>query len=127
VQLDHLAIFVADRQRAAEWYMRVLGLEFEFEVPEAGVTAVRDDADLTIFLTERDPAVPTPACILTFRVDDVDVMHEALAGQGVAFREAPQGLSWGYGAELEDPDGHVVCLWDEASMKKHMESSGQGP
>ena len=51
---------------------------------------------------------------------------EALAGQGVAFREAPQGLSWGYGAELEDPDGHVVCLWDEASMKKHMESSGQG-
>jgi hypothetical protein len=24
---------------------------------------------------------------------------------------------WGYGAELLDPDGYRIMLWDEASMK----------
>jgi hypothetical protein len=45
--------------------------------------------------------------------------HAALAGRGVAFRASPQKLSWGYGDELVDPDGHVVCLWDETSMAAH--------
>jgi hypothetical protein len=26
---------------------------------------------------------------------------------------------WGYGAELTDPDGRLVGLWDEASMAAH--------
>jgi hypothetical protein len=30
----------------------------------------------------------------------------------------PQKLFWGYGAELTDPDGYLVRLWDEQSMKE---------
>jgi hypothetical protein len=26
---------------------------------------------------------------------------------------------WGYGAELIDPDGYLIRLWDERSMKAH--------
>jgi hypothetical protein len=25
---------------------------------------------------------------------------------------------WGYGAELSDPDGYVLRLWDQTSMKE---------
>ena len=31
---------------------------------------------------------------------------------------APQKLPWGYGAELDDPDGYRISLWDEVSMRE---------
>jgi catechol 2,3-dioxygenase-like lactoylglutathione lyase family enzyme len=31
--------------------------------------------------------------------------------------EVPK-LYWGYGAELRDPDGYVVGVWDEHSMRE---------
>jgi len=39
------------------------------------------------------------------------------AAQGIAFEKEPQTLFWGYGAELRDPDGYMVYLWDEATMR----------
>jgi hypothetical protein len=31
---------------------------------------------------------------------------------------APRKSNWGYGAELADPDGYFVRLWDERTMKE---------
>jgi catechol 2,3-dioxygenase-like lactoylglutathione lyase family enzyme len=118
-KLDHLGLQVVDRQRSARWFVEALGLEIEFEIPEAGVTALRDDADLAIFLNEsRAPAVEAT---LYFQVDSVDELHRVLAARGMTFVHAPQVNSWGYGAELLDPDGHVIRLWDAASMREHDE------
>ena len=121
VRLDHLGLFVADRGRAADWYVSVLGLQVEFEGPEIPMTAVVDDGDFTIFLSQRAEGVaaPAPTAVLTFRVESVDATYEQLSARGVAFRNAPQVLPWGYGAELVDPDGNIVCLWDEVTMKAH--------
>jgi uncharacterized glyoxalase superfamily protein PhnB len=47
----------------------------------------------------------------------VDETYERLRQQGVGFRIAPSRQFWGYGAELADPDGHRVRLWDAASMQ----------
>ena len=124
VRFDHLAIDVGDRAAARDWYVSVLGLEVEFEIDAAGVTAVRDDHDFTIFLVERDHV--HPECGLTFQVDDVDAFAAGLAARGVAFVNAPQVNAWGYGAELRDPDGHLVMLWDARSMKAH-EGEAQAP
>ena len=41
----------------------------------------------------------------------------AFRGRGVEFAHAPEKTYWGYGAELKDPDGYLVRLWDERSMK----------
>ena len=38
----------------------------------------------------------------------------ALREQGVTLSAVPQKLFWGYGAELQDPDGYVVRLWGTA-------------
>jgi catechol 2,3-dioxygenase-like lactoylglutathione lyase family enzyme len=116
-RLDHLGLQVAERTRSTRWFVETLGLEIEFELPEAGVTALRDDADLTIFLNET--AAPTAEATLYFQVDNVDGLYETLAARGVSFVHPPQGNSWGYGAELRDPDGHAVRLWDPSSMKAH--------
>lgn len=116
-KLDHLGLKVADRNRATDWHVEQLGLEVEFELRDVGVTAIRDEADFTIFLSEAANVVAE--CTLYFQVDNVDRLHCSLADRGVAFVYAPQPNPWGYGAELLDPDGHAVRLWDEGSMKRH--------
>jgi predicted enzyme related to lactoylglutathione lyase len=117
VRFDHLAISVRDRAVARDWYVATIGLEVEFEIDAAGVTAVRDDHDFTIFLTQD--ADGAPECVLYFQVDDVDARYATLVAAGTSFRDPPQVNPWGYGAELLDPDGHTVRLWDERSMQAH--------
>ncbi len=50
VRLDHLSLPVGDWQKSRDWYRRHLGFEVEFEIPDRRTAAMRDDADLTVFL-----------------------------------------------------------------------------
>jgi predicted enzyme related to lactoylglutathione lyase len=58
-------------------------------------------------------------CNLYFQVDDVAFAHQEMSARGVEFRYPPQQNDWGYGAGLTDPDGRLVGLWDENSMRMH--------
>jgi ribosomal protein S18 acetylase RimI-like enzyme len=55
IELDHLALFVADETRSRDWYVSHFGFRVAFEVPERNTIALQDDADLTVFLV-REPA-----------------------------------------------------------------------
>ena len=118
-KLDHLAIFVRDARRSREWYVDNLGLAVEFEIPHMNAVALQDEGGFTIFAGQPPVGEPiSPSCVLTFQVADVAAKYEELSTKGVQFKNAPQKLAWGYGAELVDPDGYVVCLWDEKSMRE---------
>jgi uncharacterized glyoxalase superfamily protein PhnB len=119
IRMDHLALPVAAYARSRDWYTRHLGLEVEFEIPERQTVALKDDAGLTIFLYERPPDAPgPPACTLTFQVQNVDAKYDELSANGIVFEKSPQKLFWGYGAELRDPDGYLIYLWDGKSMRE---------
>jgi predicted enzyme related to lactoylglutathione lyase len=79
---------------------------------------MRDSADLTLFLGEAAEVIVPPGLSFTVQVEDVEVLHRTLAARGVAFVHAPMKVFWGYGAELLDPDGYRILLWDEKSMKE---------
>jgi catechol 2,3-dioxygenase-like lactoylglutathione lyase family enzyme len=116
IKFDHLTIPVRDRVRSREWYVGTLGLRIEFEVPARNATALQDDGGFTIFVEQSSgPIAPGPA--LYFSVDNVDDLHATLSGRGVEFAHPPQKTYWGYGAELKDPDGYSVHLWDETTMR----------
>jgi catechol 2,3-dioxygenase-like lactoylglutathione lyase family enzyme len=117
IRLDHLAIPVSDVGRSREWYTSNLGVKVEFEVPERKTVALQDDGDLTLFLYTPPDSRVSPSRTLTFQVDDVDAKYRELAARHVAFEKSPQKLLWGYGAELRDPDGYLIYLWDEKSMR----------
>lgn len=117
-KLDHLGMFVRDIDRSRRWYIQNFGLKIEFEIPAIRTVALQDDGGFTLFLGERAGEPVVPSCVLTFQVDDVDAKYQELSARGVEFRNSPQKLSWGYGAELVDPDGYLVCLWDERSMSE---------
>ena len=55
---------------------------------------------------------------LWFQVDDVDKTFAEWTARGVAFAHPPQKNFWGHGPELVDPDGYIVRLWDERTMKE---------
>jgi len=118
IRLNHLALVVADYGRSRDWYTHNLGLKVEFEIAERNTVALQDDSGFTLFLSEAEQGVAIATCTLTFEVDDVDAKHRELAARGVEFEKAPQKLFWGYGAELRDPDGYLVYLWDEKSMRE---------
>jgi catechol 2,3-dioxygenase-like lactoylglutathione lyase family enzyme len=108
---------VRDWQKSRDWYKSRLGFEVEFEVPERKTAAMRDAADLTMFLYEGEVAA-CPGISFTIQVDDVEAKHRELAVAGIPFDHPPMKVFWGYGAELRDPDGYTLRLWDQKSMKE---------
>ena len=78
---------------------------------------MRDDADLTIFLYEGE-VVDCPGISFTVQVNDVEARHNMLVAAGLSFVHPPMKVFWGYGAELRDPDGYRLRLWDQKSMKE---------
>jgi catechol 2,3-dioxygenase-like lactoylglutathione lyase family enzyme len=115
-RLDHLTLFVADRPRSRAWYTAALGLDVEFELDDARVTALVDAGGFTLFLQEDVARTPAPACVLYFQVDDVRRAESDLAEHGIALAHEPRSNDWGFGLEIVDPDGHVVRLWDRDTM-----------
>jgi catechol 2,3-dioxygenase-like lactoylglutathione lyase family enzyme len=113
-RLDHVTLAVADWRVSRDWWTGHLGFEVEFEIPNG--VAIRDEADLTVFLEQR-PHVPSAEGVtLTVQVDDVEARHRAMSAAGVGFAHPPQKVFWGYGAEALDPDGYRIRLWDKGSM-----------
>jgi predicted enzyme related to lactoylglutathione lyase len=118
IKFDHLRIPVTDLARSRDWYMRTLGLQMEFEVPDRQTVALQDTEGFTIFLQQaRSPVAPSQ-CALWFQVASVDTAFTEWSARGVEFVHGPRKSYWGYGAELADPDGYSIRLWDEHSMKE---------
>jgi predicted lactoylglutathione lyase len=118
VKFDHMMLPVSDCMASRDWYVKNLGFKVEFEIAAARTVAIQDDNGFTIFLQETKESLASEKCALTMQVKDVDDMYRALSEKGVKFVHALQKLFWGYGAELADPDGYVVRLWDEVSMRE---------
>jgi catechol 2,3-dioxygenase-like lactoylglutathione lyase family enzyme len=117
MRLDHMSLPVSDWRRSRDWWRDVLGFKVEFEIPDRSTVAMVDETDLTVFL-ENGEVITNTTLGFTVQVDDVEARHVALAAAGVAFVHPPMKVFWGYGAELRDPDGYRLYLWDETSMRE---------
>ena len=128
VKLDHIRIAVRDWQVSRDWYKKHLGLRVEFEMPDGGdaklgVAAMQDDSGLTLFLDQVRGEPPACACINYFQIQGVDEAYRRMIASGVQFLRPPQKFYWGYGAELTDPDGYIIRIWDKKSMREHEDQS----
>jgi catechol 2,3-dioxygenase-like lactoylglutathione lyase family enzyme len=119
IKFDHMSMPVANSEVSRDWYVRNFGFEVEFvsDDPSKRI-AIRDDADFTIFLYQPKGMLVGAKCGLTLQVKDVDAKYRELDARGVKFEKPPGNNYWGYGAELRDPDGYLLMLWDEVSMRE---------
>ena len=118
MKFDHMMLPVSDCLASRDWYVNNLGFKIEFENAGGEFVAIQDDNGFTIFLQQTKESLAKEKCALTMQVKDVEQAHGALTEKGVKFLHAPQRLFWGYGAELADPDGYSIRLWDEVSMRE---------
>jgi catechol 2,3-dioxygenase-like lactoylglutathione lyase family enzyme len=118
MKFDHLSIPVSDLARSRAWYGATLGLTVEFEVPDQRSVALNDSDGFAIFLQQVPDAIVANGCAMWFQVADVDRTFAELSGRGVKFAHPPRKSYWGYGVELVDPDGYLVRLWDDVSMRE---------
>jgi catechol 2,3-dioxygenase-like lactoylglutathione lyase family enzyme len=117
LKLDHLTIVVSDWRKSRDWYIRTLDFELDFEIPEDCTAAVKDDAEFTLILSQTDGGSLPASCALTIQVENVEARYHELVGAGIHFVHPPEKTFWGYGAELQDPDGYALRLWDQKSMR----------
>ena len=95
--IGQIAINTHDIPRAVAFYRDALGLEYLFE---AGPLAFFRCGDVRIMLSVAERSeFDHPSSIVYFRVDDIHVAREELAGRGVPFEDEPHLI-----AELEDHD-----------------------
>jgi catechol 2,3-dioxygenase-like lactoylglutathione lyase family enzyme len=118
VKFDHMSLPVADPKTSRDWYVNNFGFDVEFEMPERNTVAIKDDAEFTIFLSPPSGAIAGAKCGLTLQVNNVDAKYEELRARGVEFVNPPGKNFWGYGAELRDPDGYQILIWDEVTMRE---------
>jgi catechol 2,3-dioxygenase-like lactoylglutathione lyase family enzyme len=116
VKFDHMALPVSNVRRSRDWYVKNLGFKIEFE--RGGIVALQDTAGFTIFLMKAAKPLAGSKVTLTIQVKSVDRKHRELANAGIKFVNPPQLLFWGYGAELLDPDGYMINLWDQVTMRR---------
>jgi predicted enzyme related to lactoylglutathione lyase len=117
-RFDHLGVPVADYAASKRWYVETLGLEIEFDMEAQNMVAVRDTHDFTLFLYQGDVPSNPSVFMFTFSVDDVHAFYRSRSDMGVAFEHEPKMVDWGFGAELRDPDGYRIAIWDEQTMPK---------
>lgn len=117
MKFDHLSLPVSDLARSRAWYIATLGLKVEFEIPDRRTVALQDGEGFAIFLREAKNVAPN-GIALWFQVEDVDKAFADWMARGVSFAHGPQKNFWGYGPELEDPDGYLIRLWDERTMRE---------
>jgi catechol 2,3-dioxygenase-like lactoylglutathione lyase family enzyme len=116
VKFDHMTLPVSDVRRSRDWYVDKLGFKVEFE--RGGIIAIQDSAGFTIFLRKANKRLAGDKVTLTIQLKSVDRTYDKLSKNGVKFVNSPQRLCWGYGAELLDPDGYMLNLWDQVTMRK---------
>ncbi|HZD76363.1 MAG TPA: VOC family protein, partial [Acidobacteriaceae bacterium] len=97
------------------------GFRVAFDNPEAGVGGLEDDGGVELILIRRNLEVRERDCALTLQCDSVHDAYRKLSDRGIAFVHQPMDVNWGYGAELQDPDGYRVRLWDKDTMPGYKE------
>ncbi len=114
-QFLSVAIVVADRQKAVEWYTRVLGLQRIADHEHWQTVGQKGRAGVLHLcqVTEYDPKgtlEPGNTGIALTIEGDFPKGCAALQARGVKFSSPPTKYEWGWGATIVDPDGNELSL-----------------
>jgi predicted enzyme related to lactoylglutathione lyase len=120
-----VSIYVADQDRAKEFYTNVLGFELRQDAPlYPGATsrwlAVAPPGAVTEAILyvpdenwEHYRAVLGKSQSMTFNVTDMAALHADLTAKGVKFVQEPDVQPWGTYAMIEDSEGNKLILVEQ--------------
>ena len=110
--------FVAsDPEALGDWYARHLGVSAPPQVE--GESEWQQAAGPTVFAPMADtggaqPHLGSSGWGINFRVDDLDAMVAQLRAADIAVEVDDESYPYGRFAQLVDPEGNAVQLWEPA-------------
>ena len=133
----HAIVYVSNMDAGIRFYVDTLGLTLtnRFEDHFATVEAGRR---LVLGIHPKTPRTPQPgtkgSVTLSLVVDEpIDTVLSRLAKRGVrttgpAEPGTPRAQSEGRSADIEDPDGNLITLWEAAALApEHQEAAAEVP
>ena len=114
--IKNIAVYVADQQKALDFYTQKLGFEVRrrqalgphgdwIEIaPPGGQTG------LVLYPRALMPAWQELKPSVVFQCDNVEATCKELAARGVAITGPPRIMAWGVYAKFADPDGNEFLL-----------------
>jgi catechol 2,3-dioxygenase-like lactoylglutathione lyase family enzyme len=117
-----VCVFVADQDRAKEFYTQVLGFELRSDDPLYPGAAIRWLAvappgaatEVILYLPDENwehyKGVVGKSQALTFNVSGMTSLYEDLKAKGVNFVQEPDQQPWGTYATIEDSEGNHLIL-----------------
>ena len=120
-----VSLFVADQDRAKDFYTNVLGLELRTDAPlypgaEARWVAVAPQGaqtEIVLYLPDENwehyKSVVGKSQALTLDVSDMLAVHKDLKGKGVTFIQEPDIQPWGTFAIIQDSEGNSLILVEQ--------------
>jgi catechol 2,3-dioxygenase-like lactoylglutathione lyase family enzyme len=121
ILLNHLTIRVSDYAISRDWYVSNFGFRVEFENLASGFGGLQDSGAVELILVQHPIPDRDRDCALTLQCDSVHDKYRELTSCGIPFVHEPKNVPWGYGAELLDPDGYRVMIWDRDTMPGYKE------
>ncbi|MBG0566104.1 VOC family protein [Actinoplanes aureus] len=125
-RLMYVTLAVRDLSRSRQFYEEVLGLP-ALDPDDTSVSYPLGHVVLTLIRTS-DPAVPLGerdrSLTLTLLVDDMRAVGAAMDERGGSLRPAQTSRA-GTMADLYDPDGHWLCLYEASEAAMSWPSGGK--
>jgi catechol 2,3-dioxygenase-like lactoylglutathione lyase family enzyme len=119
-ELHTVALYVADQDRARDFYVDVLGFELNADQPGMGgigrwIEVAPKGAQTSFMLADaagwhKEDRVGRSADV-TLRCDDAEALHAELSAKGVTVSE-PETQRFGTFIDITDPDGHRLRVVD---------------
>lgn len=110
---------VKDLGRAHRFYSQTLGLAFEVADIEGGYLQARLPGDVElVFLAGDVPRGVSPQVVFGLAKGGIDGMVAALAAAGVEIVTPVSEAPGGWSAELKDPDGHILALYQDGALPR---------
>ena len=121
-----VSVFVADQDRAKEFYTNVLGFELRSDNPlypgaSARWVAVAPpgaETEVILYLPDENwehyKHVVGKSQPLMFNVADMTAFHADLAAEGVTFVQEPDVQPWGTSAIIQDSEGNHLIIVEQS-------------
>ena len=120
-----VSVFVADQDRAKQFYTDVLGMELRADEPLYPGAAARwvavapkgADTEIILYLPDENwehyKGVVGKSQALTLSVRDMNALYADLKDKGVQFLQEPEQQPWGNYAIIQDSEGNRLILVEE--------------
>src|SRR5262249_6709162 len=119
LDFNHAMLYTRDVSASLRFYADQLGFklietyEWQGRPVYARLKAPKGTGSLALHLPEPGQSVPPSGGVrLYFEVKDVEKVCKKLEAAGVAIKQQPKLMPWGWThAYLDDPDGHEISLY----------------